>query len=170
MPDKKARRSSAPAKSSAVAPARHDSVTLVDELATLLHRHELSEIEVEKDGLYVRIVGAGGVAQAVGAPVAGRSAPAAPQKLETSTETTDGNVSYITSPFVGTFYRAPNPEAAPFVDEGTKIKKGQVLCIVEAMKLMNEIESEVEGVITQILVESGQPVEYGEPLFKIRQG
>ena len=78
--------------------------------------------------------------------------------------------SYITSPFVGTFYRSANPDAAPFVDEGTKIKKGQALCIVEAMKLMNEIEAEVEGVIVQILVENGQPVEYGEPLFKIRQG
>ena len=62
----------------------------------------------------------------------------------------------------------PSP-AAPFVDEGTKFKKGQVLCIVEAMKLMNEIEAEVDGVIVQILVENGQPVEYGEPLFKIRQ-
>ncbi|MEO6950366.1 MAG: acetyl-CoA carboxylase biotin carboxyl carrier protein [Polyangia bacterium] len=171
MADKKARRSSAPAKTPTPTPIRHDAVSLVDELATLLHRHELSEVEVEKDGLYVRLVGAGGVVQTTVAPAAGKAASAtAPQKLETATETTDGNISYITSPFVGTFYRAPNPEAAPFVDEGTKIKKGQVLCIVEAMKLMNEIESEVEGVITQILVESGQPVEYGEPLFKIRQG
>ncbi len=169
MADKKARRSSAPTKTASTAPARHDAVSLVDELAILLHRHELSEVEVEKDGLYVRLA-AGGVVQTStpGAPRAASSA--APQKLETNTETTDGNVSYITSPFVGTFYRAPNPEAAPFVDEGTKIKKGQVLCIVEAMKLMNEIEAEVDGVITQILVESGQPVEYGEPLFKIRQG
>ena len=171
MNEKKARRSSAPTKTDAVAPARHEAVALVDELATLLHRHELSEVEVEKDGLYVRLVGAGGVVRTEMSPPAARGgASVAPQKLETTTETTDGNISYITSPFVGTFYRAPNPEAAPFVDEGTKIKKGQVLCIVEAMKLMNEIESEVEGVITQILVESGQPVEYGEPLFKIRQG
>jgi acetyl-CoA carboxylase biotin carboxyl carrier protein len=76
----------------------------------------------------------------------------------------------VTSPFVGTFYRAPSPEMSPFVDVGTRIKKGQVICIVEAMKLMNEIESEIEGSIVQILVENGQAVEYGEPLFKIKVG
>ena len=75
----------------------------------------------------------------------------------------------MTSPFVGTFYRAPSPDSSPFVDVGTRVKKGQVLCIVEAMKLMNEIEAEVDGTIVQILVENGQPVEYGEPLFKIKQ-
>ena len=93
--------------------------------------------------------------------------PAAPAP---KAETSDGNVSYITSPFVGTFYRSPGPDAAPFVDVGTRVKKGQVLCIVEAMKLMNEIESEIEGAVVQVLVENGQPVEYGEPLFKIKQG
>ena len=141
----------------------------IDALSALLHRHGLAELEVQKDGLYVRIVAGGVVAGAVAAASRAASASSAPQKLETATETSDGNVSYITSPFVGTFYRAPNPEAAPFVDEGTKIKKGQVICIVEAMKLMNEIEAEVDGVIVQMLVENGQPVEYGEPLFKIRQ-
>jgi len=68
---------------------------------------------------------------------------------------------------VGTFYRAPSPEANPFVEVGSKVKKNQVLCIVEAMKLMNEIESEADGIIVKILVENGQPVEYGEPLFLI---
>jgi acetyl-CoA carboxylase biotin carboxyl carrier protein len=119
------------------------------------------------------MVAAGGVVvntAVASAPRAAAAPQAPPPKLETSTETSDGNVSYITSPFVGTFYRSPNPEAAPFVDEGTKIKKGQTLCIVEAMKLMNEIEAEVEGVVVQILVENGHVVEYGEPLFKIRQG
>ena len=77
---------------------------------------------------------------------------------------------FVTSPLVGTFYRAPSPDMSPFVDVGTRIKKGQVLCIVEAMKLMNEIESEIEGAVVQVLVENGQPVEYGEPLFKIKQG
>ncbi|MGE5239873.1 MAG: acetyl-CoA carboxylase biotin carboxyl carrier protein [Chloroflexota bacterium] len=73
----------------------------------------------------------------------------------------------ITSPIVGTFYRAPSPEASPFVEVGAKVKKGQVLCIIEAMKLMNEIESEVEGEVVRILVDNGHPVEYGEPLFLI---
>jgi acetyl-CoA carboxylase biotin carboxyl carrier protein len=73
----------------------------------------------------------------------------------------------ITSPIVGTFYRASSPEAAPFVEVGSRVKKGQVLCIVEAMKLMNEIECEIDGTVIKVLVENGQPVEYGEPLFLI---
>lgn len=73
----------------------------------------------------------------------------------------------VTSPIVGTFYRAPSPDDPPFVETGTEIRKGQVLCIIEAMKLMNEIESELDGVVIRILVENSQPVEYGEPLFLI---
>jgi acetyl-CoA carboxylase biotin carboxyl carrier protein len=73
----------------------------------------------------------------------------------------------VTSPIVGTFYRSPSPDADPYVEEGDKVKKGQVLCIVEAMKLMNEIESEVDGTIVKILAESTKPVEYGQPLFLI---
>jgi acetyl-CoA carboxylase biotin carboxyl carrier protein len=73
----------------------------------------------------------------------------------------------VTSPFVGTFYRKPNPDSPVYVSMGDKVDKGQVLCIVEAMKLMNEIEADVAGTITAILVEDGQAVEYGQPLFKI---
>jgi len=73
----------------------------------------------------------------------------------------------VTSPFVGTFYRAPSPDSAPFVDVGTSVKKGQVLCIVEAMKLMNEIEAEVAGRIAEIFVQNATPVEFGQPLFRI---
>jgi len=73
----------------------------------------------------------------------------------------------VTSPFVGTFYRAPSPDSAPYVDVGTKVKKGQVLCIVEAMKLMNEIEAEVDGKIAEILTQNATPVEFGQPLFRI---
>jgi acetyl-CoA carboxylase biotin carboxyl carrier protein len=73
----------------------------------------------------------------------------------------------VTSPLVGTFYRAPSPDAKPFVEVGDKVSKGKVICIVEAMKLMNEIESEVDGVIVKALVENAQPVEYGEPLFLV---
>ncbi|HXI04615.1 MAG TPA: acetyl-CoA carboxylase biotin carboxyl carrier protein, partial [Candidatus Saccharimonadales bacterium] len=74
----------------------------------------------------------------------------------------------VTSPMVGTFYRSPNPSAPPYVEVGTVVKKGQVLCIVEAMKLMNEIESEVAGEVLEIPVANGQPVEYGEVVFRIR--
>ena len=72
-----------------------------------------------------------------------------------------------TSPIVGTFYRSPSPDAPPFVDVGAMVRKGQVICIIEAMKLMNEIESEADGIIVRALVENGHPVEYGEPLFII---
>lgn len=76
----------------------------------------------------------------------------------------------VSSPFVGTFYRAPSPDSPPFVDVGAKVKKGQTLCIVEAMKLMNEIESETDGTVAEILVQNATPVEFGEPLFRIVPG
>jgi acetyl-CoA carboxylase biotin carboxyl carrier protein len=89
------------------------------------------------------------------------------EKIVAETEEETQRLVTITSPIVGTFYRSPSPEAAPFVEVGLKVNKGQVLCIVEAMKLMNEIESDAEGIVVKILVENGQPVEYGEPLFLI---
>ena len=92
------------------------------------------------------------------APVA---APAAAPKVEAKPGTV------VTSPFVGTFYRAPSPDSPPFVDVGTVVKKGQVLCIVEAMKLMNEIEAEVPGKVAEIMVANATPVEFGQPLFRI---
>ncbi|HEY6003911.1 MAG TPA: acetyl-CoA carboxylase biotin carboxyl carrier protein [Anaeromyxobacter sp.] len=76
----------------------------------------------------------------------------------------------VNSPFVGTFYRAPSPDSPPFVDVGAKVKKGQTLCIVEAMKLMNEIESEADGTVAEIYVQNATPVEFGEPLFRIVPG
>lgn len=84
---------------------------------------------------------------------------------EVVSEITTGNI--VKSPMVGTFYIKPSPEASPYVEIGTKVKKGDTLCIIEAMKLMNEIESEFSGKITEILVKDGEPVEYGTPLFKI---
>ena len=154
---------------------------LVDMLADSMERHQLSEVFFQSEaGMQIRLSrgGAQGIAapMAAGAPVMAAAAPAsaaaapAPAPSAGKAETSDGNVSYITSPFVGTFYRSPGPDAAPFVDAGTHVRKGQVLCIVEAMKLMNEIESEIEGTVLQCLVENGHPVEYGEPLFKVKQG
>ncbi|NUP06567.1 MAG: acetyl-CoA carboxylase biotin carboxyl carrier protein [Polyangiaceae bacterium] len=80
----------------------------------------------------------------------------------------DANVFFVTSPFVGTFYRQPSPDAPPFVDVGTKVREGQTLCIVEAMKLMNELEADAAGVIVDCLVENGKPVEFGQKLFKLK--
>ena len=79
----------------------------------------------------------------------------------------EDNIYVIKSPLVGTFYRAPSPDSPPYVEVGDEVKKGDILCIIEAMKIMNEIESEVDGKIVEILVENAQPVEFGQPLFKI---
>jgi acetyl-CoA carboxylase biotin carboxyl carrier protein len=88
------------------------------------------------------------------------------ESVERAAETAVGTVT-IEAPMVGTFYRATNPEAAPFVSEGDTIKEGQTLCIIEAMKLMNEIESKLAGRVVKILVENAQPVEFGQPLFVV---
>ncbi|WP_426754237.1 acetyl-CoA carboxylase biotin carboxyl carrier protein [Myxococcus sp. Y35] len=93
------------------------------------------------------------------------AAPAAPAPAAEKPAEKPGH--QVTSPFVGTFYRTPAPDQPPFVDVGTVVKKGQVLCIIEAMKLMNEIESEVSGRVAEILVENGRPVEFGQALFRI---
>ena len=91
------------------------------------------------------------------------SQPVAVPKEETG-------VTYIKSPMVGTFYRAASPESKPFADIGTKVVENTVVCIIEAMKIMNEIQAETKGTVTEVLVENGQPVEYGQRLFKIKQG
>ncbi|HHD10897.1 MAG TPA: acetyl-CoA carboxylase biotin carboxyl carrier protein [Deltaproteobacteria bacterium] len=99
--------------------------------------------------------------------------PATPEPLpeaappEKAAPEKKANIKVITSPMVGTFYRAPAPDADPFVDVGSTVRAGQVVCIIEAMKIMNEVESEYTGKVVSVLVENGQPVEYGEPLFEI---
>lgn len=140
----------------------------IGQLVELLHHHNLTELELERDGLRVRLRREPS-APAL-APVAWESRSASqevpePQHLIPGPDT-KGAVT-VTSPIVGTFYRSPSPDADPYVEEGDIVKKGQVLCIVEAMKLMNEIESEVEGRVVKILAESTKPVEYGQPLFLI---
>ena len=114
-----------------------------------------------------------------GAPVVTRPAPPPPAPAQATSATPAASAQaaaaaeaakpgqVVTSPFVGTFYRTPAPDQPPFVEVGTVVKKGQVLCIVEAMKLMNEIESEHSGRVAEILVENGRPVEFGQPLFRI---
>lgn len=97
----------------------------------------------------------------------GVETPPIKERMEKEEGVKEGGLKTITSPMVGTFYRAPSPDSQPFVEEGAIVKKGQVICIIEAMKLMNEIESEFDGRIVSILVENGQPVEYGEQLFVI---
>jgi len=142
----------------------------LDQLQSLLKTLEeggASEFEYEDDKVRVKvamargqapIVSSGGVAPALGA------SPAAPR-----VEAADPNVVFVTSPFVGTFYKAPSPEAEPFVAVNGSVKKGQTLCIIEAMKLMNEIEAEFAGTVLEVLVDSGKSVEFGQKLFKIKK-
>lgn len=142
----------------------------VNHLVELLERHELAELEVENKGLRIRVRRAGTAdaasmaAAEPGRPVPGQ--PGGPIAAAVQAVAPDSLVT-VTSPIVGTFYRSPSPDADAYVDEGDFVKKGQVLCIVEAMKLMNEIESEVDGRVHRILAESTKPVEYGQPLFLI---
>jgi acetyl-CoA carboxylase biotin carboxyl carrier protein len=84
--------------------------------------------------------------------------------------TEEPGVIYVKSPMVGTFYRSPSPESKAFVDVGSKVEDNTLVCIIEAMKIMNEIQAEVKGVVVEVLVENGQPVEYGQRLFKLKQG
>ena len=141
----------------------------------LVREHELAEFEIEHDGLRLKIRkdSAGTImthtmeqptaAAPAAAPIAAPQAPAAaPVLAEDEIE-----LAVVKSPIVGTFYRSAEPGAAAFVEIGSTVKKGQVICIIEAMKLMNEIDSEYEGEIVNVYVENGQPVQYGERLFAI---
>ena len=133
------------------------------ELISFLKDTDITELQVEKDGTKVKIR-----RQMMLSSLEVHSKPSLTTIEKTGeTEEDTQRLITITCPIVGTFYRAPSPDAPPFVDAGAKVRKGQVICIIEAMKLMNEIESELDGVIVRALVENGQPVEYGEPLFLI---
>ena len=132
-------------------------------LADLAVEKDLSEIEYEASGQRIRLVRQ--APAGVPAPPAVQPAAAAPPPAAETPA--DDNAVYIESPMVGTFYSAPAPDAPPFVETGDRIEKGRVVCIVEAMKLMNEIEAETGGVVAEQLVENGQGVEFGQRLFKI---
>ncbi|HUO77911.1 MAG TPA: acetyl-CoA carboxylase biotin carboxyl carrier protein [Thermodesulfovibrionales bacterium] len=133
------------------------------ELISFLKDTDITELQVEKEGIKVKIR-----RQMMLSSLEVHAKPPLTTIERTGESEEDiQRLITITCPIVGTFYRAPSPDAPPFADAGTRVKKGQVICIIEAMKLMNEIESEVDGVIVRALVENGQPVEYGEPLFLV---
>jgi acetyl-CoA carboxylase biotin carboxyl carrier protein len=134
------------------------------ELIELLKETDVTELQIEKDGTKVKIKREK-ILSSIEIPV--HKPPVIQERAVVETEDETQRLVTITSPIVGTFYRVPSPDANPFVEVGSKVSKGQVLCIVEAMKLMNEIESDVDGIVIKILVDNGQPVEYGEPLFLI---
>lgn len=155
----------------------------IKQLIDLMRRSELSEFEVEEEGFKLKIKrdinGLANVPPGRGSnppflsevPNAGISAPAATgtNPSQTTVPADEPGVTYIKSPMVGTFYSAPSPESKPFALAGTKVVENSPVCIIEAMKIMNEIQAETKGTIVEVLVENGQPVEYGQRLFKLKQ-
>ena len=155
----------------------------INRILEMVREHELSEFELEREGFKIKIkkgtlVNASGpfavpMVQQV-APAPTQAGPATqPQPLEAvpssaAPPSDEVDFAIVKSPIVGTFFRAAEPGAAPFVDVGSTVKRGQVLCIIEAMKLMNEIDSEYDGEVVKVYVDNGQPVQYGERLFAIK--
>jgi acetyl-CoA carboxylase biotin carboxyl carrier protein len=135
-----------------------------------------TEFEYQDEKYRIRVALASSVAASVpqtfALPAQSASPPAAAALPAAAAAATDAdpNIAFVTSPFVGTFYRSPAPDANPFVEVGASVKPGQTLCIVEAMKLMNEIEVEFSGTLLECLVENGTSVEFGQKLFKLRKG
>ena len=152
----------------------------IKKLIEFIKSHDLSEFELEHDGVKIRVKSGGNhhvatmpavsyapppmIPAAAPAPAAAAAAPAATP----ATDEAGGELAIVKSPIVGTFYRSAEPGAKAFVSVGDTVRKGQVLCIIEAMKLMNEIDSEYDGEVTSIYVENGQAVQYGERLFAIK--
>lgn len=152
-----------------------------------MKRSDLTELEVEQEGLKLRICrGPSGqfsattsapASYASGASESGGGAQAPAQPGSASLGPSGGGeaqagegFAFVRSPMVGTFYRAASPDMPAFVDVGSKITETTPICIIEAMKVMNEIQAEVKGTVAEVLVDNGQPVEYGQPLFKVRKG
>lgn len=150
--------------------SEREAFRLIEEMLQLMESRGLVELEMEHHGLRIRLKKAASgqapqlVEYVAGTPhAAAASAAGAKEREEAAGPRRTG----ITSPMVGTFYRAPAPDAPPFVEVGQDIEVGQVVCIIEAMKLMNEIKSEVTGRIAEVLVQNGDPVEFGQPLFTV---
>ena len=143
----------------------------IKEMINLMNENGLVELEIEKDGMRIRLKKTASGTEAFSGPIvverervsegpSGKQAVGAVEKALVNTVE-------IRAPMVGTFYRAPSPEAPPYVEVGQIIESGQVICIIEAMKLMNEIKSEIKGKILEILVDNAEPVEFGQPMFLI---
>ncbi|HLD41146.1 MAG TPA: acetyl-CoA carboxylase biotin carboxyl carrier protein [Candidatus Omnitrophota bacterium] len=150
------------------------NVKEIKEMIILMNENNLSELEIEKEGMRIKLKKSAlsNAPEGLPAPIfieREKVSPAEPRIPEiTAKEAAPGkNKNEIKSPMVGTFYRAPSPEAPPFVQVNQEIEPGQVICIIEAMKLMNEIKSEIKGKILEILVDNAEPVEFGQPLFLI---
>jgi acetyl-CoA carboxylase biotin carboxyl carrier protein len=141
----------------------------IKDMINLMNENALTELEIEKEGVKIRLKkGSGGAVERAVEYVAPQSAPAAPSAQTAVKEAAQKtNTVDVKSPMVGTFYRAPSPEAPPYINIGDIIDVGQVICIIEAMKLMNEIKSEVKGKVVDIQVDNAEPVEFGQVLLVV---
>ena len=133
------------------------------ELIDFMNEHKLSELEIEEEGKRIKLR-----KDSADSPIIIKDNIASAGTEENKGQLADKNAIEIKSPMVGTFYRAPSPESKPYVDIGSEIKPGDIVCIIEAMKLMNEIKSDVSGKITEILAENAEPVEFGQTLFVVK--
>ncbi len=138
------------------------------EIIELMDANNLVEVEIEEEGKKIKLKKASSHLQIIPQTMAHNLPVNAPIDNQKTTEETPSNLKEIKAPMVGTFYRSPAPNADPYVEIGKRIKKGDVICIIEAMKLMNEIKSEIEGEIVEILVENGEAVEFSQPLVRIK--
>ncbi|MFH0791474.1 MAG: acetyl-CoA carboxylase biotin carboxyl carrier protein [Candidatus Omnitrophota bacterium] len=147
------------------------NVKEIKEMITLMNESGLVELEIEKEGMRIRLKKLTSQRENFDMPIVVEQHKLPDQRLpkenSAGNEKAVAKTVEIKSPMVGTFYRAPAPESPPYVEVGQIIEQGQVICIIEAMKLMNEIKSEVKGKITEIIVENTEPVEFGQPLFLI---
>lgn len=142
----------------------------IKQVVELMKRSELSEFEIEEEGFKLRLCRKNGDTQIVhaAAPAAATNATpvAAPSTAAAPVE--EKGISVVKSPMVGTFYTSASPESPAFATVGTKVGADSIVCIIEAMKVMNEIQSEISGTITEVLIENGEAVEFGQPLFKVK--
>ncbi|MBM3246729.1 MAG: acetyl-CoA carboxylase biotin carboxyl carrier protein [Candidatus Omnitrophica bacterium] len=142
----------------------------IKEMINLMNDNGLMELEIEKDGMRIRLKKTGAGQEAFSGPVVIEREKMPQHQAKESAEDTYSAAEKtveIKAPMVGAFYRAPAPEAPPFVEVGQEIEPGQIICVIEAMKLMNEIKSEIKGKILEILVDNAEPVEFGQPMFLI---
>jgi len=140
-------------------------------MITLMNENNLEELEIEKEGMRIRLKKVGTSQEAFNGPVMIEREKVLDTKYQEASQApgqkADANTVEIKAPMVGTFYGAPSPESAPFVEALQVIEPGQVICIIEAMKLMNEIKSEIKGKVLEVLIDNAEPVEFGQPLFLI---
>ena len=159
------------------------NIRSLKKIVTIMNRAKITELDIEQEGVKIHLrkgptaeemvsqvmTAAPMMQPAIAVPAAAPVAAVAPAVAAPAASENDANIHVITSPMVGTFYRAPSPESKAFVEVGSEVDESKVVCIVEAMKLMNEIKAEVKGVIKKMLVENAQAVEYGQPLFQVER-